>query len=132
MTPGSAIDGVLVQWGERLFYPANRLAKPAPTPRLETMLRRKAAVIRRRIEATATGRTPQVMVKVTGGDRGTAAICLCHAMVSRRSEVDRFDSLLLSVLSEPAPTSSPEHTQAAFRGYDLRVHHCQRLPIALG
>lgn len=28
------VDGVLVQWGERLFYPANRIVKSPPTPRL--------------------------------------------------------------------------------------------------
>ena len=25
MATGPAIDGVLVQWGERLFYPSNRI-----------------------------------------------------------------------------------------------------------
>ena len=58
MSSGATVDGVLVQWGERLFYPSNRITKPAPTPRLDTMTRRKAAVIRRRIEATVTGHTP--------------------------------------------------------------------------
>ena len=46
MKPGPSIDGVLLQWGERLFYPATRIVKPAPTLRLDTMTRRKAAVIR--------------------------------------------------------------------------------------
>ncbi len=64
--------------------------------------------------------------------RGSAPICMCHAVAPRRPEVARFDSLLLSVLSKPAPTSSREHTQAAFRGQDLRVRHCHRLSIALG
>jgi hypothetical protein len=41
------IDGVLVQWGERLFYPSNRIVKSLPTPRLDTLMRRKAAVIRK-------------------------------------------------------------------------------------
>lgn len=67
------IDGILVTWGERLFYPANRIVRSPSTPRLDTMLRRKAAVIRQRIEATVR-RAPQVMVKVTGGGRGMAAI----------------------------------------------------------
>ena len=56
MSPGATVDGVLVQWGERLFYPSNRIVKPAPTPRLDTMVRRKAAVIRGRIIATVTRR----------------------------------------------------------------------------
>ena len=34
MSEPSKIDGVLVQWGERLFYPHNRIVKVAPPPRL--------------------------------------------------------------------------------------------------
>ena len=30
MTTGPSIDGVLVEWGERLFYPASRIVKPDP------------------------------------------------------------------------------------------------------
>jgi hypothetical protein len=60
------------------------------------------------------------------------AVCVRHAVAARRPEVARFDSLLLSVLSKPAPTSLREHTQKAFRGRDLHVRHCHRLSIALG
>src|SRR5205814_5083284 len=70
MTTAQTVDGVLVQWGERLFYPSNRIVKAQPTPRLDTLTRRKAAVIRGRIVATVVRRAPQVMVKVTGGGRG--------------------------------------------------------------
>ncbi len=70
MTTGPTVDGVLVQWGERLFYPGNRIVRPTTTPRLDTLTRRKAAVIRQRIAATVGRRAPQVMVKVTGGGRG--------------------------------------------------------------
>jgi hypothetical protein len=66
----ASIDGVLVQWGERLFYPASRIVRPVPPAGLDTMTRRKAAVIRQRIYATVVRRAPQVMVKVTGGGRG--------------------------------------------------------------
>jgi hypothetical protein len=85
------VDGVLVQWGERLFYPSNRILKPTPTPRLDTMTRRKAAVIRRRIEATVTGRAPQVMVKVTGGGRGMAAIAAHFRYISRNGRLQIED-----------------------------------------
>ena len=91
MTPGPTIDGVLVQWGERLFYPASRIVKPAPTPRLDTMTRRKAAVIRRRIEATVVRRVPQVMVKVTGGGRGMAAIAAHFRYISKNGKLDIED-----------------------------------------
>ena len=59
-----SVDGILIQWGERLFYPSNRLIK-SHTPRLHLPAGR-AAEIRSRIEATVR-RAPQVMVKVTGG-----------------------------------------------------------------
>jgi len=66
MTAPTNIDGVLVQWGERLFYPRNRLVKGGTGHR--------AAAIRARIHATVVRHAPQVMVKVTGGGRGMAAI----------------------------------------------------------
>jgi hypothetical protein len=91
MTPGPSIDGVLVQWGERLFYPASRIVKPAPTLRLDTMTRRKAAVIRQRIEATVVRRAPQVMVKVTGGGRGMAAIAAHFRYISKNGRLDIED-----------------------------------------
>ena len=91
MSSGTTVDGVLVQWGERLFYPSNRIVKPTPTPRLDTMTRRKAAVIRRRIEATVTRRAPQVMVKVTGGGRGMAAIAAHFRYISKNGRLDFED-----------------------------------------
>jgi len=87
----TTVDVVVVQWGQRLFYPSNRIVKPAPTPRLDTMTRRKAAVIRRRIEATGTGRAPQVMVKVTGGGRGMAAIAAHFRYISKNGRLDIED-----------------------------------------
>ncbi|MCE4538524.1 conjugal transfer protein TraS [Pelomonas sp. P7] len=87
---GQQVDGVLVQWGERLFYPANRIVKSLPTPRLGTLMRRKAAVIRQRIEATVR-RAPQVMVKVTGGGRGMAAIAAHFRYISKNGRLDIED-----------------------------------------
>ncbi len=83
---GQQVDGVLVQWGERLFYPPNRIVKSPPTPRLHTLTRRKAAVIRQRIEATVR-RAPQVMVKVTGGGRGMAAIAAHFRYISKNGRL---------------------------------------------
>ncbi|MGC4076421.1 MAG: conjugal transfer protein TraS [Rubrivivax sp.] len=91
MTPGPTVDGVLVQWGERLFYPPNRIVKVPPTPRLDTLARRKAAVIRRRIEATVLRRAPQVMVKVTGGGRGMRAIAAHFRYISKGGRLDIED-----------------------------------------
>ncbi|MBT9495691.1 MAG: relaxase/mobilization nuclease domain-containing protein [Paucibacter sp.] len=87
MAPSSAVDGVLVQWGERLFYPRNRIVKVAPLPRLDTLVRRQAALIRRRIEAIVTRRAPQVMVKVTGGGRGMGAIAAHFRYISKNGRL---------------------------------------------
>ncbi|HSI48137.1 MAG TPA: relaxase/mobilization nuclease domain-containing protein [Ideonella sp.] len=70
----STIDGLLVQWGDRLFYPSNRM-KASRTPILtEAAVRQRAHALRQRIRATVERRAPQVMVKVTGGGRGMGAI----------------------------------------------------------
>jgi hypothetical protein len=91
MTMSSSIDGVLVEWGERLFYPGNRIVKPRPTPRLDPPLRRQAAVIRARIQATVSRRSVQVMVKVTGGGRGMAAIAAHFRYIAKSGRLDIED-----------------------------------------
>ena len=68
------VDGLLVQWGDRLYYPGNRKVGSADEPRLSAMGRSRANVIRARIAATVVRRAPQVVVKVTGGGRGMKAI----------------------------------------------------------
>ncbi|HEV7576928.1 MAG TPA: conjugal transfer protein TraS [Caldimonas sp.] len=87
MSSDTAIDGVLIQWGERLFYPRNRIVK-ASTPRLHGQTRARA--IRSRIEATVR-RAPQVMVKVTGGGRGMAAIRAHFRYISKNGRLDVED-----------------------------------------
>ena len=66
MTDRSTVDAALVHWGERLFYPSNRIVKTAPLPRLLTLQRRKAAVIRRRIVATVPGRPDPMATLIRG------------------------------------------------------------------
>ena len=74
MTSPNTLDGVLVQWGDRLFYPPSRSTK-ARTPALTALPRhQRAQALRQRIHATVVRRVPQVMVKVTGGGRGMGAI----------------------------------------------------------
>lgn len=92
MTTGSSVDGVLVQWGERLFYPGNRIVKPMPPARLDAFVQRKAAVIRGRIVATVSRRAPQVMVKVAGGGRGMAAIAKHFRYISKNGRLDIEDN----------------------------------------
>ena len=46
------IDGVLIQWGDRLFYPSKRVARTQPQPRLNGLTARQRAVaIREMIES---------------------------------------------------------------------------------
>jgi hypothetical protein len=83
MTSNPSLDGVLIQWGERLFYPGNRIVR-SQTARLTAAHR--AAAIRRRIAATVR-RAPQVMVKVTGGGRGMAAIAAHFRYISKNGRL---------------------------------------------
>ena len=91
MTSGPSVDGVLVQWGERLFYPRNRIVKPPPPARLDALTQRKASIIRGRIAATVSRRVPQVMVKVTGGGRGMEAIAAHFRYISKNGRLDIED-----------------------------------------
>ena len=92
MADPSSIDGVLVQWGDRLFYPGNRIVKVAPQPKLPAQsLRQRANTIRARIEATVVRRAPQVMVKVTGGGRGMKAIAAHFKYISKNGRLDIED-----------------------------------------
>ena len=85
------IDGVLVQWGDRLFFPGNRMVKPTTQPRLSGFGRSRAAVIRERIAATVVRRAPQVMVKVTGGGRGMKAIAAHFRYISKNGRLEIED-----------------------------------------
>jgi hypothetical protein len=92
MAHGPSIDGVLIQWGERLFYPGNRMVKPVPQPKLRLpAVHGRAAAIRARIQATIVRRAPQVMVKVTGGGRGMRAIAAHFRYISKNGRLDIED-----------------------------------------
>jgi hypothetical protein len=142
---GREVDGVLVQWGERLFYPANRIVKSLPAPRFDTMTRRKAAVIRERIEAMVR-RVPQVMVKVTGGGRGMGTIAAHFRYISKngrlaieddRGVVRTGKEAVRDMLSMPAGTNAEllkkaarEFAQVEFAGhrYVMVLHEHQANP----
>jgi hypothetical protein len=86
------IDGVLIQWGDRLFYPGNRVVKTKPQPKLSALAaRQRASAIRQRIEATVVRRAPQVMVKVTGGGRGMKAIAAHFRYISKNGRLEIED-----------------------------------------
>jgi hypothetical protein len=86
------IDGVLVQWGDRLFYPGNRIVRTKPQPKLSALAtRHRAAALRERIAATVVRRAPQVMVKVTGGGRGMKAIAAHLRYISKNGRLEIED-----------------------------------------
>lgn len=89
MSDPRAVDGILVQWGDRLFYPGNRRVPISPD-RGGASPRDRAAVIRQRIER-AVARAPQVMVKVTGGGRGMAAIAAHLRYISKNGRIPMED-----------------------------------------
>ena len=92
MAESHDIDGVLIQWGDRLFYPDNRIVRTKPQPKLGALAaRQRAAALRERIEATVVRRAPQVMVKVTGGGRGMKAIAAHLRYISRAGRLDIED-----------------------------------------
>ena len=81
------IDGVLVQWGDRLFYPKVHIAKSPLPPRFTRGTQHKRAnLIRQRIQATVS-RAPQVMVKVTGGGRGMVAIAAHFRYIAKNGQL---------------------------------------------
>jgi hypothetical protein len=92
MAQSPNIDGMLIQWGDRLFYPGNRTVKGRPEPKLTgNAARQRAAAIRARIVATVVRRAPQVMVKVTGGGRGMKAIAAHFRYISKNGRLDIED-----------------------------------------
>jgi hypothetical protein len=88
MLRASSIDGVLIQWGDRLFYPGNRIVRNQPQVRRRGQTEaQRAADIRRRIRAVLVRRAPQVMVKVTGGGRGMKAIAAHFRYISKNGRL---------------------------------------------
>ncbi len=92
MSQAPNIDGVLVQWGDRLFYPGNRIVRGRALPKLRgRSTSDRAAIIRARIHATVLRRAPQVVVKVTGGGRGMHAIAAHFRYISKNGRLEIED-----------------------------------------
>jgi hypothetical protein len=87
MTAPTTLDGLLVQWGDRLFYPGNRIVRSPPAVRGGAGLHDRARAIRARLHATVVRGAPQVMVKVTGGGRGMAAIAAHLRYISKQGRL---------------------------------------------
>lgn len=89
MTRASSIDGMLVQWGDRLFYPGSRMVRDQPQVKLRGRTEaQRAADIRQRIRAVVSCRAPQVMVRVTGGGRGIRAIAAHFRYASKSGKLE--------------------------------------------
>lgn len=92
MSQAPNIDGVLIQWGDRLFYPGNRIVRGRALPNMRGLsTSERAATIRARIQATVVRRAQQVMVKVTGGGRGMKAIAAHFRYISKNGRLDIED-----------------------------------------
>jgi hypothetical protein len=92
VTDPKTIDGILVQWGDRLFYPGNRTVHPRHEPGLRgATTAERAARLRERIAATLVRRAPQVMVKVTGGGRGMKAIAAHFRYIGKHGRLELED-----------------------------------------
>lgn len=86
------LDGVLITWGDRLFFSGNRVVQVRPQPKLGASgAQQRAIAIRQRIEATVVSRAPQVMVKVTGGGRSMAAIAAHFRYISKNGRLEIED-----------------------------------------
>jgi hypothetical protein len=81
------VDGALVQWGDRLFYPGNRIVRSPGAVLSGARLHDRARVIRQRLHATVVRGAPQVMVKVTGGGRGMMAIAAHLRYISKNGRL---------------------------------------------
>jgi hypothetical protein len=94
MSDPKDLDGILVQWGDRLFYPGNRILRSPAQVRLRGLgTRQRAAELRERIAATVVRRAPQVMVKVTGGGRSMPAIVAHLRYISKNGRLEMEDEL---------------------------------------
>lgn len=92
MIQGTRIDECLVTWGDRLFYPSNRIVRADPAPKLSgDALHRQAAAVRARIEATVRGRARQTVVSVTGCGHSMRSISAQFRYISRDGQQEIED-----------------------------------------
>ena len=94
--PKRFIDGLLVNWGDDLFYPPVRPTKTPTSKPLgwaNIIMPDKPAAIRAQITRT-TQKTPEVMVKITskmGAGKGMVAIANHLDYISRNGKVQLED-----------------------------------------
>jgi len=95
------VEGELVELGERMFWPGNRIqgrfsgGSGSPVRPLRAAIKAAAPrpspnQVRARVRAVLK-RTPQVMVKITGGGRGMGRIRAHLEYISRKGELELED-----------------------------------------
>jgi Relaxase/Mobilisation nuclease domain len=129
MSKPAEVDGVLVQWGDRLFYPGNRMVRAGP-PFGAGGIGRRAAAIRRHIQATVR-RAPQVMVKVTGGGRGMRAIRAHLSYISRGGQLEVEDERGIVREGRAALHDLAEQWQRGGSFIDERSHRREAFNVML-
>jgi hypothetical protein len=92
MSPNE-VDGVLVEWGDRLFYGQRKFTRsPRGADPLKAAyaaeLARRAAHIRERVGQLTSPRARQVMVKISGGGRGMKAIRAHLTYISKHGKLE--------------------------------------------
>lgn len=86
MADRATVDGLLVQWGERLFPARSRVTHGRPMT-----LRQRAVHVRQRLQAAVQRRSAQAVVKVTGGGRGMRAIAAHMRYISKSGRLEMED-----------------------------------------
>lgn len=124
-------DGLIVQWGERLFYPDNRIVKGNRPPRLTGPLSVRAAAIRRRIAAAVGRRAPQAVVRVTGGGRGMGAIAAHLRYIGKNGQLEMEDDRGVSRNGEEAVRDIVDQWRHAGRYIGNVEHHREALNLML-
>lgn len=86
------IDGILKEWGDRLFYPKVKGKKARSTYNImggkkETSVKPLVQNVRLKLKLT-TKKTPEVMVKITGSNKNCTGILNHFDYISRNGQVE--------------------------------------------
>jgi hypothetical protein len=90
------IDGILKDWGDRLFYPPlkgrkGRNVRGGSRKRLAQLVPKLSGTTMREVLARTAKKTPEVMVKISGGGKNMQHIKAHMDYISRNGEVEVED-----------------------------------------
>jgi Relaxase/Mobilisation nuclease domain len=86
MTDLEQTDGMLREWGTRLFYPPPKKAKRAEDGKAFMWITLSAATVREKVRQAVAPGAKQVMVKITGGGRGMLPLAAHMRYISRQGK----------------------------------------------